>query len=148
MHSCGGFDFGCQIGQFLAPFWFWIQVGFWIVVALLALWGLNALKNVAGWPGVVAAITAAAAGAGYVFGRKSVTVAHPSGKPRVLTTEQIMALQRALAARQLYPGAIDGKFGAQSTAGLKAFQRGRGEAQTGVPTIQQLRDLGINIIGA
>lgn len=143
--NCGLIDIPCQVGHFLAPFWFWIQVGFWIVVALLALWALNAIKNVGGWPAVGAALVAAAGGAGFVLGRNSVVVKHPSGGKVTLTRDQLMALQRALAQRNLYPGAIDGKFGAQSQLGMKAFQRQRREPQTGLPTYDQLHDLGVTI---
>ncbi len=145
MHSCG-LNPICYVTDFLAPFWFWIQVGFWIVVALIVLWVLAKLREVGGWPAVVAALVAAAGGAGYVFGRKSVTVQHPARtKSTTLTPEQLMALQRALAQRNLYPGEIDGKFGQQSQAGMKAFQRSRNEPQTGLPTYDQLHDLGIAI---
>lgn len=62
--TCGPFQIGCQIGQFLDPYWFWIQAGFWIVLALACLWALSLLKNVAGWQGVAGALTVA----GYLFG--------------------------------------------------------------------------------
>lgn len=61
---CGPFQFGCQISQFLDPYWFWIQAGFWIILALATLWALSLLKNVAGWQGVAGALAVA----GYLFG--------------------------------------------------------------------------------
>lgn len=142
--SCG-FNLGCHIHALVAPFWFWLQIGFWVVVALVALWALAKLKAIGGWPAVVAGVGALAGGAGYAFGRSRVKVARRGGKPQQLTREQLKAVQRALAAKNLYPGEIDGKFGEKSQAGMKAFQRQRDEPMTGFPTYNQLLALGVNI---
>ncbi len=67
--SCG-FNPACYVWMAIEPFWIWIQVGFWIVVALAALWALAKLKEIGGWPAVVGAIGAAAYAIGWSRGRK------------------------------------------------------------------------------
>lgn len=46
--SCG-FNPVCYVTEFFAPFWFWIQVGFWIAVALAALAGIAWVNRNFGW---------------------------------------------------------------------------------------------------
>lgn len=146
--SCSLLDVPCHVGTFLAPFWFWIQVGLWVAGAIVVLIVLGYVNRAFGWRGVATAVAGLAGFGvyvlGYMQGRRSVKVATISGV-RTLTKEQEIALQKALAARHLYPGPIDGNFGVQSVNGLKAFQRQRGEKVTGKPTYEQLRDLGIDI---
>jgi hypothetical protein len=57
--KCGLVDIGCHLHAFIDPFWFWIQLGFWVVVALVALGILYRIKQVFGWQGVLAALVAA-----------------------------------------------------------------------------------------
>lgn len=68
--TCRLIDVPCHIWSVIEPFWFWLQVGFWAVVALLALWGLAKLKEIGGWPAVAAAIGAGAYGLGWLRGKR------------------------------------------------------------------------------
>lgn len=56
---CGVLDFGCELHKVLDPIWFWLSLGFWVVVALVVLGILYRVKQVFGWQGVVAALAAA-----------------------------------------------------------------------------------------
>lgn len=75
--KCGLIDIGCHLHAFIAPFWFWIYWGFWVVVALVALSVLYRIKVVFGWQGVLAALVTAGgviiALFSYRAGRDSVT---------------------------------------------------------------------------
>ncbi len=62
----------CYVTEALGPFWFYIQVGFWIVVGLVALWALAKVHQIAGWRGVAAVLTLGAAGLVFKAGRDSV----------------------------------------------------------------------------
>jgi hypothetical protein len=67
--SCSLLDLPCHAWSVIGPFWGWIQVAFWIVVALAALWALAKIKEIGGWPAVAAAIGAAAYAVGWSRGR-------------------------------------------------------------------------------
>jgi hypothetical protein len=73
--SCRLIDLPCHLWTWIEPFWFWIQFGFWIVVALAVLWALAKLKEIGGWPAVTGALAALTYFIGHWRGRK--------GKPLV-----------------------------------------------------------------
>lgn len=73
--SCRLIDLPCHLWTWIEPFWFWIQFGFWIVVALAVLWALAKLKEIGGWPAVTGALAALTYFVGHWRGRK--------GKPLV-----------------------------------------------------------------
>ena len=62
---------------------------------------------------------------------------------RVLTTDEIKALQRVLAARGLYAGEIDGLYGAKSREAVRMIQEDLGHEVTGLPTLTLLIKLGV-----
>lgn len=68
--SCRLLDVPCQVWSAVEPFWFWIQVGFWGIAILLALWGLAKVKEIGGWPAVAATLGAGAYGFGWLRGRR------------------------------------------------------------------------------
>lgn len=68
-----GLDIGCYISNALAPFWFWIHLGFWVVVALAVLAILYRVKLVFGWYGVAAVLTLGVLGGVFKLGRDSVS---------------------------------------------------------------------------
>lgn len=148
MNLCG-FDPACYVTSALTPVWGWIQLGFWIGLAVLGLvlllFVLDKVSRIFGRPGVWVTLASLALGAAFVLGRLSVPRAAPTAisKPRNLTKAEIARLQQALAARALYVGAIDGIFGAQSEKALIAFQKRRGDPPTGRPSQAQLEALGV-----
>lgn len=66
-----GFDVGCYAAEAIAPFLFWIKLGFWVVVALIALYVLYRVKLVFGWYGVGALLTLGILGGVFKLGRDS-----------------------------------------------------------------------------
>lgn len=82
--SCG-FNPACYAWGAIEPFWMWIQIGFWVVVALAALWALAKLKEIGGWPAVAAAVGAGAYGFGWLRGRR--------GKPLIPRPDNITELE-------------------------------------------------------
>jgi hypothetical protein len=62
---------------------------------------------------------------------------------RVVTTDEIKALQRVLATRGLYAGEIDGLYGALSRAAVRMVQEDLGHEVTGLPTLTLLIELGV-----
>jgi hypothetical protein len=73
MNACGFFDTQCRIDAFLAPIWFWLQVGFWCAVGVAVLVVLAWAYRNFGWWGVgivlTAGISAVAFKKGYDFGK-------------------------------------------------------------------------------
>jgi hypothetical protein len=61
--------------------------------------------------------------------------------PLALTVDDWREVQRALKARGLYPGAIDGIAGPRTLAGLRAWQAATGRPETGVLTERQKTEL-------
>ena len=57
------------------------------------------------------------------------------------TPDLVQSLQRALQARDLYAGAIDGIIGPQTRAAIKAYQNGLSE----VLTMDSAKNLGLAI---
>ncbi len=68
--NCGFFNVPCHIWTAIEPFWFYVQIAFWGVLILLALWGLAKLKEIGGWPAVAAALASGAYGFGWLRGRR------------------------------------------------------------------------------
>lgn len=144
--TCGTFDFACHIGAFLSPWLFWIKIAGIAFAVILALWAFAKLKEIGGWPAVLGALVAAAAAGGYIVRARQDRVA---GKGRgggyYLTDEDRKAVQRALAARHLYPGEIDGQLGTKTRAGIRTLQRNMNppEDETGTLTPRVLKALGL-----
>lgn len=77
--SCG-FDIGCYVSEAIAPWLFWIKLGFWVVVALVALYVLYRVKLVFGWYGVGALLTLGILGGVFKLGRDSAEVSNPTSE--------------------------------------------------------------------
>lgn len=144
-----GFNPVCYVITAFAPFWFWIQIGFWIVVALAALWALSKLKEIGGWPAVGAALIASAAAGGYIVRARQDRVQGQGQRGGyMLTEENVASLQRALAApgrRFLKLTDVDGKWGPKTKAAVMALQASLTppEKQTGTLTPRVLNALGL-----
>ncbi len=65
-----------------------------------------------------------------------------SQAPVIASYQDIIAMQRQLAARGLYRGAIDGIMGAKMVKAIKSFQRQQNFPVTGLPTKQVMAALG------
>lgn len=149
MGSCNPFSFDagdCASGLFGAAIDAITSAVFGLPVwALLVLAAV--LLGIAYKQGGVTGLAAAAAGIGYVLGRRSVKVAHP-GNPtqptkRALTSDEVKALQAALNALGHDAGRVDGKPGRQTIAAIRQYQVSRREIATGTPTAAQLKALGV-----
>lgn len=70
---CGFIDIQCHVNAFLAPIWFWLQLGFWIFVGVVILVALAWVYRNFGWWGIAVALTVGASAAvfkkGYDFGK-------------------------------------------------------------------------------
>ncbi len=62
---------------------------------------------------------------------------------RIVTKDEIKALQRALAGRGLYAGEIDGLYGEKCRAAVRRVQEELGHEITGIPTVALLIELGV-----
>ena len=63
--------------------------------------------------------------------------------PRIVTKDEIRALQRALAGRGFYAGEIDGLYGEKSREAMRRAQEDLGHEITGMPTVALLIELGV-----
>ena len=63
--------------------------------------------------------------------------------PRIVTKDEIRALQRALASRGLYAGEIDGLYGEKSREAMRRAQEDLGHEIPGMPTVALLIELGV-----
>jgi hypothetical protein len=147
MGSCNPFNFdaaACGSGIFGAA-----VDGLTSAIFGLPVWALLVLAAVllgfAYKQGGIPGLAAAAAGIGYLLGRRSVKVAHPSNPTqptkRALTSDEVKSLQAALNALGLDAGPVDGKPGRQTIAAIRQYQVSRGEIATGTPTSAQLKAL-------
>jgi peptidoglycan hydrolase-like protein with peptidoglycan-binding domain len=62
---------------------------------------------------------------------------------RIVTHEEIKALQRVLSDRGLYQGEIDGLFGTMSKEAVRMLQEDLGRTPTGIPDYELLLELGV-----
>lgn len=67
---------------------------------------------------------------------KPADVATPAARPR---SEAVLAMQRELALRGYFDGAIDGSYGAKTDAAIRAFEQSNGLTPTGEPSDGLLR---------